>query len=106
MNPDDPDRAQLTPATYEDSHDSPQQPSGDIPTLILPSILLTCCCCFPFGVAALAHGFRVKSHLARGEFEAALEASEKARRLLKIGFIAGIAAAIVVMLLEMIASMG
>ena len=83
-----------------------QTTSGDVPTFILPSILLMFCCCFPFGIVALTNGLKVKSHLSRGEYHSALEASAKARRQLKVGFVAGIAAAFAVMLLELLFSVG
>lgn len=50
-----------------------------IPNYLIQSILVTFCCCLPFGIVAIIFAAQVNSKLAAGDRAGALEASRKAK---------------------------
>lgn len=73
-----------------------QQPIQRFPALpalqnyLVPAIVLSLCCCPPFGLIALIFSAQVNSRLAAGDGAGAQTASRRARILTIIGFIAAV----------------
>ena len=71
----------------------PGQPLGgtapNIPSYLWQSIVLTLCCCLPFGVVAIVFSSQVNSKLAAGDVTGAMDASRKARMWCWIAFAVG-----------------
>lgn len=81
---------------------NPLPPSSDIPNYLWQSIVVTLCCCLPFGIVAIVYAAQVKSKAGVGDYTGAQEASNKAKMWCWIGFgvgllINGIAIAIQIM---------
>lgn len=60
----------------------PRQTSSfvrDVPNYLVWAILATVFCCLPFGIVAIVYASQVSSHLAAGNYEAALRSSNTAR---------------------------
>ncbi len=69
----------------------PSQPvSGDLPNYLWQSIVVTLCCCLPFGVVAIVYAAQVKSKLSVGDFAGAQDSSSKAKMWCWIGFGVGL----------------
>jgi interferon-induced transmembrane protein len=66
---------------------TPQQ----IPNYLVQSILVTLCCCLPFGIVAIVYSAQVNPKLAAGDMEGALDASAKAKMWAWISFGCGAA---------------
>ena len=81
-------------------------PAGTIPNYLTQAILVTLCCCVPFGIVAIVHAAQVNTHQGRGEYEKALKASDEAKKWCWIGFLIGIPANIIILLLEIMGSLG
>ncbi len=54
------------------------------------AILVTICCCLPFGIVAIVYAAQVNGYFQAGNYEAAVNASNNARTWCIIGLIAGI----------------
>ena len=55
-------------------------PTGPIvPNYLIQSILVTFCCCLPFGIIAIIFAAQVNSKLAAGDHAGAVDASRKAK---------------------------
>jgi uncharacterized membrane protein YphA (DoxX/SURF4 family) len=72
-----------TPAT---SMQAMGAPAGTVPNYLVQSILVTLCCCLPFGVVAVVYAAQVNSKLAGGDIAGARDASDKAKMWSWIGF--------------------
>ena len=68
-------------------------------TWMAESILVTVFCCLPFGIAGIVFASRVSSLYAADNYEAALQASKNAGKWTKIGFIVGLVAIVLYLLL-------
>ncbi len=55
--------------------------SSQVPTYLTPSILVTLFCCLPVGIAAIIQAAQVNSKLQIGDYEGAVAASSKAKKL-------------------------
>ena len=64
---------------------APIMPGEKIPNYLIPSVIMTLCCCLPFGILGLIFGAQVNSKLAAGDVQGAREASNKAKMFLLIG---------------------
>ena len=53
---------------------------GSVPNYLVHSILVTLCCCLPFGIAAIVYASKVDTLLAQGNHAGAVEASESAKK--------------------------
>ena len=65
-----------------------------IPNYLVPSILVTLCCCMPFGIVAIVFAAQVSSKLAAGDITGAQAASKNAKMWCWIGFGSGIVVAL------------
>jgi len=63
---------------------------GTIKNYLAQSILVTLCCCLPFGIVALVFSAQVNSKLAAGDVAGAEAASRSARTWIIVTLIAGI----------------
>ena len=61
-----------------------------IPDYLVQAILITVCCCLPFGIVAIVYAARVKAFLLGGQNAMAQEASDKAKMWCWVGFGIGI----------------
>ena len=66
-----------------------------IPNYLIQSILVTLCCCMPFGVVAIIFAAQVSTKLAAGDLAGAQQASNTAKMWCWIGFGCGIVVAII-----------
>lgn len=62
----------------------------EIKSHLTEAILVTLCCCLPFGIVAIVFASQVSTQLAAGNIAAAQEASKKAAMWAWIGFGCGI----------------
>lgn len=61
----------------------------EVPNYLVHSILVTLCCCLPFGIASILQAVKVNENLKKGDVEGAKEASEKAKKFAIIGAAVG-----------------
>ncbi|WP_081413002.1 CD225/dispanin family protein [Chitinilyticum aquatile] len=85
---------------YVASAAASQAPKQEVPTYLLQSILVTLCCCLPFGIASIVFASQVNGKVAAGDIEGALESSRKAKMWAWIGFGAGLVVNIVAVLIN------
>ena len=55
------------------------QPTEPVPNYLVQAILVTICCCMPFGIAAIVFAAQVNSKLQVGDYAGAVESSRKAK---------------------------
>jgi Interferon-induced transmembrane protein/zinc-ribbon domain len=72
-----------------------------IPNHLVEAILVTLCCCVPFGIPAIVYGAQVGPKVAAGDIQGALDASRKAKMWSWIGFGVG-GAGVLLYLLAMV----
>jgi hypothetical protein len=82
------------------SHSAPIGHGGpaagaQVPNYLVQSILVTLCCCLPFGVVAIIFAAQVNSKLAAGDYAGAVDASQKAKMWSWIAFGLGIVAILI-----------
>jgi hypothetical protein len=65
-----------------------------IPNYLIQSILVTLCCCMPFGIVAIVYAAQVQSKLAAGDTAGAQASANSARLWCWIGFGIGLVGAI------------
>lgn len=73
-------------------------PVGAPPSInnyLVPSILVTLCCCLPLGIVGIIFAAQVNSKLAAGNTAGAMEAAKYARLFTWIGFACGLVGAII-----------
>lgn len=64
-------------------------PPPSIPNYLVQSIIVTLCCCVPFGIVAIVYSAQVNTKVAAGDIAGALESSRKAKMWGWIAFGAG-----------------
>ncbi len=74
------------PAQFTATH----QADTPIPNYLVQSILVTLCCCMPFGIVAIVFAAKVDGLVSGGQLARAREASDKAKMWCWIGFGLGI----------------
>jgi hypothetical protein len=75
----------------------------NIPNYLVQSILVTLCCCMPFGIPAIVYAPKVEGLVRMGNIVGAQEASAKAKMWCWIGFGVGIPATIAFFFLQVAA---
>jgi len=68
-------------------------PPEPVPNYLVQSILVTLCCCMPFGIVALVYSAQVNSKLAAGDVSGAQASSRNAGKWAIIALVAGILSA-------------
>ncbi len=71
-------------------------------TYLLWAILTTCLCCLPFGIYAIIKASQVENLFNMGNYEAALKASNEAKKWSIISAVAGIVTTVLYVLLVVI----
>ena len=61
----------------------------NIPNHLVWAILVTLCCCLPFGIVAIVYSTQVTTHLQAGNYEAARKASNAALTWILVSVIVG-----------------
>ena len=70
------------------------------------AILVTVLCCLPFGVASIIYSVKVGSLYAQGDYNGAVDASQKAKKFAMIGGIGGLVFIIIYVIFMVIAGAG
>lgn len=71
---------------------------------LIESILVTVCCCLPFGIAGIVYATKVEGLFYAGDYEAAEQASRDAKKWTSIGFFSSIGIIIVYIIVIAIAA--
>lgn len=79
--------------------------SADVPNYLWQSIVVTLCCCIPFGIVAIVYAAQVKSKLGVGDYAGAQAASGKAKMWCWIGLIVGLLTNVIVGAIQFMAAM-
>ena len=66
-----------------------------VPNYLVQAILVTIFCCLPFGIAAIVYAAQVNSKLQVGDYQGAVQSSEKAKQFCWIAFGLGLAVGII-----------
>ena len=77
-----------------------RQSRQEVPTYLTPAILVTLCCCVPFGIVVIVNASQVSTHLARGEYDQAVQASDRAKQWCWLGAIFGGIASVIAVVLQ------
>lgn len=76
--------------------------AASVPNHLIQSVLVTLCCCLPFGIVAIVYAAQVNTKLAAGDIAGAVQASNNARTWGWIAFLCGaIPSAIYIVLMLM-----
>lgn len=67
----------------------------DVPNYLVWSILATIFCCIPLGIPAIVYSSQVDTRLRSGDYQGAIESSQKAKKFCWIAFWCGFAAIII-----------
>lgn len=76
---------------------------GDIPNYLTQAILVTVCCCLPLGIVAIIHAAQVNGYIASGNYEAARQASDQAKKWSTIGAVVGIILTVIGVAIQILA---
>jgi hypothetical protein len=73
---------------------------------LVPSVLVTLCCCLPFGVVAIVYAAQVNTKLSVGDYAGAEASARNAKMWCWIGFALGLVIAICYGIVTGLATMG
>lgn len=76
-------------------------PTYQVPAYLPQSILVTLCCCMPFGIPAIVYASRIDNLVRMGQYAEAQECSQKAKMWCWIAFGVGLPANLIYLLIEM-----
>ena len=79
-------------------------PRQRVPNYLVGAILVTVCCCLPCGIPAVVYAAQVNAKLDAGDYQGALDASDKAKKWCWGGFAAGLIGGLLYSLFAMMAS--
>lgn len=71
-----------------------------VPNYLVQSILVTICCCIPFGIVAIVYAAQVNSKVAMGDFDGARTSSDNAKKWCWIALITGIVVNIIATVIQ------
>lgn len=84
---------------YELNNNGNRQPNyPEVPNYLVWSILATIFCCLPLGIPAIVYSAQVETRLRMGDYDGAVDASEKAKTFCWISFGLGLGIGIIYML--------
>jgi hypothetical protein len=89
---------------YQDDYGRPPE-RPNIPNYLAQAILVTLCCCIPFGVVAIVYAAQVNSKLQVGDVAGAEAASKQAKMFCWLGFGLGLPIVIIGGLIQFFAAM-
>ena len=75
-----------------------------VPNHLTQAILVTLCCCLPFGIPAIVYASQVKTKLAHGDLAGAQESSRNAKLWCWISFGLGLVATVGYLLIHVLAA--
>ena len=87
------------PFQQPNNQQMPPQPDN----YLVWAILVTVLCCLPFGVASIIYSVKVGSLYAQGDYNGAVDASQKAKKFAMIGGIGGLVFIIIYVIFAVIA---
>ena len=90
------------PFQQPNNQQMPPQPDN----YLVWAILVTVLCCLPFGVASIIYSVKVGSLYAQGDYNGAVDASQKAKKFAMIGGIGGLVFIIIYVIFAVIAGAG
>lgn len=90
------------PFQQPNNQQMPPQPEN----YLVWAILVTVLCCLPFGVASIIYSVKVGSLYAQGDYNGAVDASQKAKKFAMIGGIGGLVFIIIYVIFMVIAGAG
>lgn len=90
------------PFQQPNNQQMPPQPDN----YLVWAILVTVLCCLPFGVASIIYSVKVGSLYAQGDYNGAVDASQKAKKFAMIGGIGGLVFIIVYVIFMIITGAG
>ena len=90
------------PFQQPNNQQMPPQPDN----YLVWAILVTVLCCLPFGVASIIYSVKVGSLYAQGDYNGAVDASQKAKKFAMIGGIGGLVFIIIYVIFMVIAGAG
>ena len=99
---DAPQRKQTVVSNIGYHNPGPNRPAP--PNYLVQSILVTLCCCLPFGIVAIVYSAQVNGLAQAGDFNGAMEKSENAKKWCWIGFIIGLIANLLAFGLQIVAA--
>jgi hypothetical protein len=74
-----------------------------IPNYLVQAILVTLCCCLPFGIVSIVYAAQVNAKVKVGDIAGALDSSGKAKMWCWIGFGIGLVANIIIFAIQFVA---
>ena len=83
-----------------DDYDDEEDPGPPPPNYLVPSILVTLCCCTIGGIVAIVSASQVNPKWARGDYSGAYQASEKAKLWCWMSFAIGLVLNIILAAIE------
>jgi len=83
-----------------------QAPVQSVPNHLVEAILVTVCCCLPFGVVAIVYAASVNGKLQAGDYAGAADASRKAAMWSWVGLGLGLLWAVAMVAFQIIAGIG
>lgn len=90
------------PFQQPNNQQMPPQPDN----YLVWAILVTVLCCLPLGVASIIYSVKVGSLYAQGDYNGAVDASQKAKKFAMIGGIGGLVFIIIYVIFAVIAGAG
>ena len=67
-----------------------------VPNYLVQAILVTLCCCLPFGIVSIVYAAQVNGKVQGGDIQGAMETSGKAKMWCWIGFGCGLVANLII----------
>lgn len=76
------------------------------PNYLVQSILVTLCCCLPFGIASIVYAAQVDSKWNGGDYAGAMASSDSAKKWCLVALVLGLIANFLIFGLQFIAAIG
>lgn len=84
--PPQPPQAPIAQAYVPPPQPVPGVARPNVPNYLVQAILVTFCCCLPFGIVSIIFAAQVNTKLAAGDLNGAIESSRQAKLFAWIGF--------------------